>query len=98
LRATRDPNREIGGVLLGVASVAFNPDGRTLLSGGWTPAAVLWDVDLASWLDKACEIANRNLTNSEWRQFVPDKDYQKACPALPAPEDLDPTYHAPRQL
>ena len=94
LQAPGDPNRRIGGIQFGVSTIAFSPDGRKLLAGGWSPAAVLWDIDLTSWLQKACEIANRNLTHAEWTQFLREKDYEKACPALPDPEDADPTFHA----
>jgi LysM repeat protein len=42
---------------------------------------MLWDVDPQSWVEKACQRANRNLTRSEWEQYFPnEKDkYQKTC-------------------
>jgi WD40 repeat protein/energy-coupling factor transporter ATP-binding protein EcfA2 len=75
---------------LGVDSVAFSPDGKFLASVGWDGAPILWDVDLRSWLQMACRIANRNLTLREWQQFLPNQPYQKACSTLPDPVDLDP--------
>ena len=49
---------------------------------------ILWDVDVASWLHRACAIANRNLTHKEWAQYVgEDVPYQAPCPELPVPKD-----------
>jgi len=39
---------------------------------------------VGSWQDRACSIANRNLTKPEWRQFVGDDlPYLPTCPQLP---------------
>jgi WD40 repeat protein len=83
----------------GVNSLAFSPDGALLASaGGESPwsgflladtistnnAVQLWDVGAASLARRACQIANRNMTREEWRQYLGDLPYQKTCPALSA--------------
>ena len=68
-----------------VWSVAFSPDGKTLAAGyaGGSSGVVLWDVDLKSWQRRAGEIANRNFTRDEWRQYFPDTPYRPTFPDLP---------------
>jgi len=38
-----------------------------------------WDVDPASQVRTACEIAGRDLTEKEWLRLVPDRPYQPIC-------------------
>jgi WD40 repeat protein len=80
----------------GVTSVVFGPDGKTLASGSGSGSLGsgdiwLWDLDLDSWKERACRIANRNLTRAEWAQYVNsepftyDRVYAKNinCPGSP---------------
>jgi WD40 repeat protein len=75
---------ELAGHTGPVYSVAFGPDGTTLASGGCDGTVVLWDLRPDSWRQRACAIANRNLTQAEWDQFIgSEQPYRRTCPALP---------------
>jgi WD40 repeat protein len=47
-----------------VYGAAFSPDGQTLAWASGDQTLVQWDVGLESWRERACRIANRNLTRS----------------------------------
>ena len=74
----------IGEPLLGhtgsVTSVAFSPDGKNLASGSEDKTIILWDVDSLSWIQKTCQRAGRNFSQSEWNQYFPGEPYHLTCP------------------
>jgi WD40 repeat protein len=76
-----------------VRCVAFSPDGKTIAASYTVLGAVvrggvvLWDVNLESWESIAAQIANRNLTRAEWRQYFPDEPYRATFPDLPVPAE-----------
>ncbi|HJR80786.1 MAG TPA: hypothetical protein VJ821_11985, partial [Anaerolineales bacterium] len=68
-------------------SLFFSADGKTLISASMNEV-ILWNVDPQSWIEKACNIAGRNLTQAEWQQFVgPNIPYHATCLDLPIPAD-----------
>lgn len=38
-----------------------------------------WDFSVESWMDRACAIANRNLTPFEWQQYLANSPYRMTC-------------------
>ena len=70
----------------GVGGLAFTPDGQTLLSGGGEGVVRQWDMDPASWRERACRVVGRNMTQSEWAEYMPGVPYHKTCEQWPAGE------------
>ena len=59
------------------AAMTRTIDGTTL------PAVGTWDLDPSQWMGTACRMAGRALTEQEWREYLPDRDYIAACGAAP---------------
>ncbi|HEY5878360.1 MAG TPA: WD40 repeat domain-containing protein [Nakamurella sp.] len=57
----------------------LSPDGRQLVVTSKDGHAVVWDVDPTSWAVRACAVANRTLTPTEWETFLTGRPYQPAC-------------------
>jgi WD40 repeat protein len=67
-----------------VLSVAFSPDGATLASGDGDRTIILWPLSPEAWIERACRIAGRNFTSSEWRRYFPPEElYHKTCEQWP---------------
>ena len=64
--------------------VAFSADGQLLASADSQGRVIVWNMSSSLWQQRACEIANRNLTRLEWAQFGPASPYQRTCPQFPA--------------
>jgi hypothetical protein len=69
--------------------LSFSPDSNTLLLRGAT-GPVLLDLDVTTWLTRACERAGRDLTNAEMAQYFSSAPQAYACSpgrgsGLPAP-------------
>ena len=60
----------------------FEPDGKLLivLPGN----AVQWPTDVETWERFACDVVGRNLTRAEWTELLPNRSYQRVCPAASA--------------
>jgi WD40 repeat protein len=83
--ANREP---LGPPLLGgveMETMALSPNGSMVALGALDTSGLvhLWQLDVSPWEARACAIANRNLTEDEWRQYLGDRPYQKTCPDLP---------------
>jgi WD40 repeat protein len=66
----------------GLNDLAFSSDGNTLAIGA-IRRIVLWDMSLEGWMNQACSVANRNLTQEEWALYLPFEPYHKTCPQFP---------------
>jgi WD40 repeat protein len=63
----------------GVGEGDASPDGTQLITRT-DRGAVVWDLDPEHWDELACRIAGRNLTRSEWNQYLPGREYHRTCP------------------
>lgn len=69
-----------------VTSLAFSPDGKTLATGAGE--VIVWDMAPESWIQRACRMANRNLSGREWSKLTGSgTPFQPVCPGLPVPEE-----------
>ena len=59
-------------------NAALSPDGRYVAIATVGGVEVHY-ATLAGWRASACASANRTLTQSEWRQFIPNTPYQAVC-------------------
>jgi WD40 repeat protein len=80
-----DTGEPVAPPLLGsveMETMAVSPDGSLLALGALDTSGLvyLWDLDLTPWSDRACAIANRNLTDAEWRQYLGETPYRTTCP------------------
>lgn len=83
----RKSGRQIGPPLLahGVQSngITYLNDGTDLMTGGFDGTIVSWHMAPAAWMSRACDLAGRNLTQVEWKQYLPGRTYEKTCPSFP---------------
>src|SRR5262249_26873192 len=69
-------------------TVAFGPDGRTVVTGAFDGQVLQWDVSIDSWMAQACSKANRNFSEEEWVRVSPGASYERICPQLPIDTSL----------
>ncbi|HEY2293774.1 MAG TPA: hypothetical protein VGM86_23975 [Thermoanaerobaculia bacterium] len=71
------------------SGVAFSPDGKLLAYGSGQGTVFLWDAEPKSWASRACRVANRNLSLTEWHRYLgDDTPYRRTCPDLPDGEGI----------
>ena len=62
-----------------VNSLIYNDDGTRLISGSDDGAVYIWRTDPQELIGIACDIAGRNLSKSEWDQYMFESEYHKTC-------------------
>ena len=82
MRAAGQPLRTPQGTA--ITALAFDPQQLLLASGTVTGQVFIWNVDPGSWKYLACDLAGRNLTETEWLRYFPSQPYRVTCPAFPA--------------
>ena len=60
-------------------SATFARDGSHLFAVPHAGRGVRWDVRPESWKRHACLVAGRELTETEWRDALPDRPFQPVC-------------------
>jgi WD40 repeat protein len=60
-------------------SATFARDGSHLFAVPHTGRGVRWDVRPESWKRHACLVAGRELSETEWRDTLPDRPFQHVC-------------------
>jgi WD40 repeat protein len=62
------------------ATALFGRDGTSLLAVDDAGNGFSWPTSLASWEQRACGVAGRNLSRQEWSQLVGGQSYASVCP------------------
>jgi WD40 repeat protein len=66
----------------GVVHVVFASDGMHLATGSYDGSVILWNIDLASLVQRACEILDPRIASDGWMRVVPDRPYPVSCGEL----------------
>ena len=40
---------------------------------------MLWNLDTKTWDGTTCAVAGRNLTQTEWKRYLPGEHYRRTC-------------------
>jgi WD40 repeat protein len=63
--------------------MAFTSDGSSLATTWYDRSLIVWQLDPRAWRRRACAIAGRNLTRTEWDQHVGAEPDRKTCSQWP---------------
>jgi WD40 repeat protein len=54
-------------------------DDDTVVTASLGGTVIVSDVRPDAWVDRACELAGRDLTRAEWQRYLPDQPYRATC-------------------
>ncbi|WP_109829958.1 WD40 repeat domain-containing protein [Reichenbachiella versicolor] len=64
-----------------VFTASFTPNGNQVVSGSKDKHIRIWELNHEVLANRLCYLLNRNMTDSEWKEFVgPTINYEKSCP------------------
>ena len=72
----------IGGPVGWVTALHFVDERRVIGSNRDNAVGIEWTFSEDDWVQLACDISNRTLTESEWMQFFTNSDYHPQCSAI----------------
>jgi WD40 repeat protein len=59
--------------------LAFSPLGLWLATNSGTGEVLIWDLRSESWRAMACRIANREMSDPEWAEFMGDRNVSRCA-------------------
>ena len=57
----------------------FPPTGNEIVVSTEDGPGRRYPMDTDAWIDHACEVAGRDLTEDEWNRFLPNQAYRRTC-------------------
>lgn len=66
-----------------VIFLEYNDDGSLLASGDTDSKVKIWRTNIDEVVEIACDIAERNLSKTEWESYFQDESYRKSCQQYP---------------
>jgi WD40 repeat protein/DNA-binding SARP family transcriptional activator len=71
-------------------SAGWHPDGDSVVIAYEDGSVIQFSTDSAEWIEHACRVAGRNLTETEWRDAFGDRPYRETCPRASSDLQHDP--------
>jgi hypothetical protein len=63
--------------------ITYRPDSRGVVIAAPDGRTWVADTHLDGWVERACAVAGRNLTEAEWEEYFPSLPYATTCPQWP---------------
>jgi DNA-binding SARP family transcriptional activator/WD40 repeat protein len=57
----------------------FPPEGNEIVVSTEDGPGRRYPMDVDAWIDRACAVAGRDLTEAEWNRFLPNQEYRRTC-------------------